>query len=195
MRRRNSLAGSVCKSSTGVPPLNSRARCACHLNDKGQRGGTLLEFAVIAPFFFMMLVGIVAAGSLFFTHNAMVDATRRGARYASMTKATIPGVAAGTIRNTFGNCDSTGEMLSGIKNYAIYGNAAGTGSNVSGLQANNICVEYSNFGMGTGTVTVRVINYNYNFVIPGLSRVIAMPAYRTTVPGESAGAFPSDCQP
>ena len=159
------------------------------LVDKGQRGGTLLEFAVIAPFFFMMLVGIVAAGSLFFTHNALVDATRRGARFASMQAAASP---AGTIRTTDG-CDTTGPSVTAIKNYAIYGNAAGTGTNVSGIQADNLCIEYSNFGVQTGTVTVSIVNYNYNFVIPGLSRVIAMPPYRTTVPGESAGAAPNIC--
>jgi Flp pilus assembly protein TadG len=169
--------------------VSSRARCACHVLDKGQRGGSLLEFVVIAPFFFMMLVGIVAAGNLFFTHNALVDATRRGARYAAMQAAANP---AGTIRTTNG-CDTTGPSLTAIKNYAIYGNDAGTGPNVSSLQPSNICVEYSSFGVQTGTVTVSVQNFNYNFVIPGLSRVIAMPAYRTTVPGESAGASPSAC--
>lgn len=148
-----------------------------------------MEFVFIAPFFFMMLVGIVAAGSLFFTHNAMVDATRRGARFASMQAAANP---AGTIRTTNG-CDTTGPSLTAIKNYAIYGNPGGTGPNVSGLQPANICVEYSGFGVQTGTVTVSVINYNYNFVIPGISRVIAMPPYRTTVPGESAGAGPNVC--
>jgi Flp pilus assembly protein TadG len=156
---------------------------------KGERGGTLLEFAIIAPFFFMMLVGIVAAGNLFFTHNALVDATRRGARYASMQAAANP---AGTIRTTQG-CDTTGPNLAAIKNYAIYGNTAGTGTNVSGLQANNICVEYSSFGVQTGTVTVSISNYNFNFVVPGLTRVISMPAYRTTVSGESAGASSQSC--
>jgi Flp pilus assembly protein TadG len=180
---------SVWNTCTGVPPVDSRARCACHFREHGQRGGTLLEFVVIAPFFFMMLVGIVAAGNLFFTHNAFVDATRRGARYASMQAAANP---AGTIRTTNG-CDTTGPNLTAIKNYAIYGNAAGTGTNVSGLQPSNICVEYSSFGVETGTVTVSIQNFNFNFVIPGISQVIAMPAYRTTVSGESAGAFPQVC--
>jgi hypothetical protein len=83
--------------------------------------------------------------------------------------------------------------LTAIKNYAIYGNAAGTGQNVSGLQPANICVEYSSFGVATGTVTVSIVNFNYNFVIPGISRVIAMPPYRTTVSGESAMPVPPSC--
>lgn len=189
MTARNSHSGSVWKRGTGVRRVNLRAGCACHMIEKGQRGGTLLEFVVIAPFFFMMLVGIVAAGTLFFTHNALVDATRRGARFASMQAAANP---AGTIRTTQG-CDTTGPNLTAIKNYAIYGNTAGTGTNVSGLTPDNICVEYSNFGVQTGTVTVSIQNFNFNFVIPGISRVIAMPPYRTTVSGESAGAAPNVC--
>ncbi len=53
-------------------------------NNKGEHGGTLLEFTITAATFLMMLVGIVAIGHLYFTHNALVEATRRGARYASM---------------------------------------------------------------------------------------------------------------
>ena len=159
------------------------------LTDKRQRGGTLLEFAFIARFFFMMLVGIVAAGNLYFTHNALVEATRRGARFASMQAASA---TAGTIRTTTG-CDSTGPSLTAIQNYAIYGNAAGTGTNLLGLQPANICVEYSGFGMNTGSVSVSITGFNYNFVIPGISKVITMPAYRSTVPGESAGTVWIPC--
>jgi zona occludens toxin (predicted ATPase) len=158
------------------------------LTDKGQRGGSLMEFVFIAPFFMMMLVGIVAAGNLYFTHNALVEATRRGARFASMQAAASP---SGTVRTTVG-CDTTGPRLIEIQRYAIYGNEAGTGTNLMGLQPANICVEYSNFGVNTGTVTVSITGFDYNFVIPGISRVITMPAYRTTVPGESAmQALPS----
>jgi Flp pilus assembly protein TadG len=148
-----------------------------------------MEFVFIAPFFFMLLVGIVAVANLYFTHNAMVEATRRGARYASSQAAATP---AGTVRTTSG-CDTTGPQLTAIKNFAIYGNAAGTGENLLGLQPSNICVEYANFGVQQGTVTVSITGFTKSFVIPGISRVIAMPAYRTTLPGESAGAVPATC--
>ncbi len=164
-------------------------RTKSRLTDKRQRGGTLIEFAFIAPFFFMMLVGIVAAGNFYFTHNAMVEATRRGARYASTQAAATP---AGTVRTTSG-CDTTGPQLAAIRNYTIYGNSAGTGDNLVNLQPSNICVEYANFGVQQGTVTVSFTGFNYNFVIPGISKVVAMPAYRTTLPGESAGALPATC--
>ena len=83
-------------------------------------------------------LGIVAAGNLYFTHNAMVEATRRGARYASTQAAATP---AGTVRTTSG-CDTTGPQLTAIRYYAIYGNAAGTGDNLVNLQPSNICVTF-----------------------------------------------------
>ena len=150
-----------------------------------------MEFVFIAPFFFMMLVGIVAIANLYFTHNALVEATRRGARYAATQAAATP---AGTVRTTNG-CDTTGPSLTAINNFAIYGNSAGTGSNVLGLQPSNICVEYSNFGVAQGTTSVSIRNFNKSFVIPFISRVVAMPAYRTTVPGESAGVPPNPTCP
>src|SRR5215813_12419338 len=60
-----------------------------------ERGGTLIEFTVVASVFFMMLVGIVAAGNLYYTHNALAEATRRGARYAVLN----PGGGATAVQN------------------------------------------------------------------------------------------------
>jgi Flp pilus assembly protein TadG len=154
-------------------------------------GGTLIEFAIVASTFFMMLLAICAGSNLYFTHNALVEATRRGARYAATQAATSP---AGALRTTSG-CDSTGPSLTSIRNYTIYGNSAGTGTNLINLQSANVCVEYSNFGVGTGSVSVSVTGYTYNFVIPGINQRITMPAYRSTAAGESAGTCPAGASP
>jgi hypothetical protein len=160
---------------------------------KDEQGGTLLEFAFVASTFFMMLVGIAAISNLYFTHNALVEATRRGARYAATQPADTQ---CGTRTTGSSKCAA---CLTRIRNYAIYGNSAGTGSNLLNLQPSNITVEYlqtdpskpeTAFGVGTGAVSVSITGFNYNFVIPGISRVIAMPSYRTTVAGESAGVLP-----
>jgi Flp pilus assembly protein TadG len=159
-------------------------------NISGERGSTLIEFAIVASVFFMMLVAICAGSNLYFTHNALVEATRRGARFAATQKAAIPADPAGKVRDTADECDTTGARLTEIKNYAIYGNEAGTGTSLVGLQPTNICVKYSNFGVGQGSVSVTITGYSYHFVIPGIDRQIAMPAYRSTVAGESAGTAP-----
>jgi hypothetical protein len=151
----------------------------------GERGSTIIEFAVVASVFFMMLIGICAGANLYFTHNALVEATRRGARYAAGQPAHTTCGTPTTGSNTCAAC------LTRIQNYAVYGNSAGTGSPlVNGLQRANINVVYSNFGVGQGSVSVSITGYTYNYVIPFINRQITMPAYTSTAAGESAGVLP-----
>lgn len=145
-----------------------------------ERGGTLIEFAIVATVFFMMLVGIVAAGNLYYTHNALVEATRRGARYA--------------VLNPSGGTTA-------VQNVVIYGTdspPSGATSLVYNLQPANVSVCYSGaggcpgqaFGVAAGSVTVTIQNYSFPFVLPTSTTSIAMPPYRTTLTGESAGFIP-----
>lgn len=149
-------------------------------DNRGERGVTILEFAITASVFFMMLVGIVAGGVFFWTHNALVEATRRGARYATLSQNTA---------------------IAEVRNVVVYGNPAGGDmALVPNLEPAHVTVVFSNFGVGRGTVTVGICQegedgctpYEYNFVIPGISETIPMPPYRTTLPGESAGYVPAD---
>ncbi len=57
---------------------------------KGERGSTAVEMAMAAGVFFMMIFGIIEFGRLLYTHNALTDAARRGARYAALHQE-VPG--------------------------------------------------------------------------------------------------------
>jgi len=159
---------------------------------KSERGATLLEFTFVAVTFFTMLLAITSGANFYFTQNALVEATRRGARFAATQAATNP---AGTITACDPNTTTNiGPSLTAIRNYAVYGNAAGTGSPLVGnLQPTNVNVQYCNFGVGNGSVTVYITGYDYSVVIPFISRTITMPQTRTTVRAESAGALPGPC--
>lgn len=149
-----------------------------------ERGVATLEFALTAAAFFMMLVVVLAGGLLFWTRNALVETTRRAARFAATQPASTP---AGTV--TSGT--NVGPSVTAIRNVALYGNAAGTGSKlVENLQPSNITIEYASFGVNTGTVSVSITGYTYNFIVPGINRQITMPPFRATIAGESAGAVP-----
>lgn len=144
-----------------------------------ERGTAIVEFTLTAAFFLMIIMAIISAGHLFFTHNAMVESTRRGARYAAtQCKPDLVG------------CTDSGTSLERVKNVVLYGTpTAGSAPLVNGLTTANIQVDYSpNFGVAQGTVSVKIVTYNYTFAVA--ATVINMPPYQTTVVGESAGTIP-----
>ena len=146
---------------------------------ESESGTAMIEFTITAAAFLMMIMAIVSGGHLFFTHNALVESTRRGARYASL-------VGAPTAQG----CQNNSTTVDGVKNMVLYGTpTAGTSPLVNNLQASNVTVCYSNdYGVGQGTVSVKIENYTYTFAVGAFN--INMPAYQTTVVGESAGTVP-----
>ena len=149
------------------------------IKKESESGTALIEFTLTAAFFLMVIMAIVSAGHLFFTHNALVESTRRGARYAALQ--TKPATE---------SCQNNSTTVGPVKNMVLYGTStAGTAPLVNNLQASNITVCYSSdYGVGQGTVSVKIENYQYTFAVGGL--VINMPAYQTTVVGENAGTIP-----
>jgi Flp pilus assembly protein TadG len=144
-----------------------------------ERGTAIVEFAITAAFFLMMIMAIISAGHLFFTHNAMVESTRRGARYAATQ-----------CKPALAGCVGSDTSLDRVKNVVLYGTpTAGSAPLVNNLTPANIQVDYSSdFGVAQGTVSVKIVNYNYTFAVG--ATVINMPPYQTTVTGESAGFTP-----
>ena len=143
---------------------------------KSEVGAAMVEFTLVASLFLIMIMAIVSGGHLFFTHNAMVEATRRGARYAAMQ-----------CKPNLSGCANSATTVDRVKNMVLYGTpSAGTTPLVHDLQASNITVTFSNdFNVATGTVSVQIDNYQYVFAVAGFT--VSMPSYHTTVAGESAG--------
>jgi Flp pilus assembly protein TadG len=138
---------------------------------RGERGAALLEFAIGATVFLTITFGVLELGRLLWVHNALADAARRGARYA---------------------VNQPQSSAADVKNVAVYGNTAGTGSPlVSDLTPAQINVTYSNFGLATGTVKVEIQSYDFRFVLPLVGTTIRMPSYSTTLTGENAGWVPN----
>ena len=137
-----------------------------------ERGATLVEFAIGATVFVTALFGVLEFGRALWVHNALTDAARRGARYAVVNS----------------NADSAS-----VKNVVVYGNPDGTGTPlINNLSTVNVDVNYSTFGVGEGTVSVSITNYQFQFVVPLIGTTINMPAYKTTLIGESAGYIPAN---
>ena len=154
---------------------------SCRKLRRNEAGSTMAEFAVVATLFFMVLIGIIEFSRLFYTHNALTDAARRGARYAVL---------------------HTQASESCVKNIVVYGEThvhpntcAPQGQPlINGLDTTDVTVDYgpaNSFGMNLGTATVT-IEYSFTLSLPLFSRTIAMPAYSTTLTSESAGTKPND---
>lgn len=151
----------------------------------------MAEFAIISVVFFMMLFAIIEFGRLMYTHSALTDAARRGARYAALHKKTDIDCAKRVV--VYGNthvdpttCAPTGPLL------------------INGLTEANVDVIYegadddndpntpaTDYGMNLGTATVIIKNYSFTLRIPFAQKTFTLPAYRSTLTAESAGLEPS----
>lgn len=135
-----------------------------------ERGSTLVEFSIAATVFLLVMFAVIEFGRAVWTHNALADAARRGARYA--------------VINQAANAAS-------VKNVVVYGSPdGGTSPVVENLTTDNVQVNYSGFGLDAGTVQVTITNYDFKFVVPVIGTKIQMPNYTTTLTGESAGTLP-----
>jgi Flp pilus assembly protein TadG len=139
----------------------------------------LVEFSIIASVFLLSMFAVVEFGRLFWIHNALRDATRRGVRYAIIRK-------------------NDAASLTAIKNVVVYGdpnaNPATALPLVSGLSTSNVVVEYKNFNgiLLSARATVSITGYQFNFAVPMVGGAVTMPAYRSSLPGESVGFVPCD---
>lgn len=77
---------------TGTSPaLARRARRLA----RGERGGAVVEFALVAPLFLLLVFAAIDVGRAFYTVNQLATAVREGARLAAVQ--TNPGAAAPQI--------------------------------------------------------------------------------------------------
>lgn len=168
-----------------------------NLNRKhNEKGATVAEFAVVALLFFTMIFAIIEFGRLLYTHNALTDATRAGARYAALH----PGIT---------EADKTA-----VKNYVVYGpngtfDVDGNPTSpplINDLTTDMVDVEFTGvdldgdpatpgttaYGTNLGNATVSIQNYQFNLNIPVIGRALTLPTYTTTSMAESAGEEPDD---
>lgn len=137
-----------------------------------EQGATLVEFSIAALAFLTVMFGVIEFGRALWVHNALADAARRGARYASL------------------HSDSADDMEK-VKNVVIYGDEDGGDTPmIPNLTPDNVDVNYSDWAVNGGRVTVSITEYEFQFVIPLVGTSITMPSYTTTLTGESIGFVP-----
>lgn len=160
-----------------------------------ESGSTMAEMAIVAGVFLMILISIIEFSRLLYTHNALTDAARRGARYGAIHKQS----ALACVRNVVvygathidenNGCAPTGPpLINGI-------DTANINIIYRGSDTDNDGVADTSYGTNLGTVTVSIESYQFNFLIPYFRVQVNMPHYTTTLPAESAGEEPDDIGP
>lgn len=135
-----------------------------------EQGATLVEFSIAAVVFLTAMFAVIEFGRALWVHNALADAARRGARYASLHSA---------------------DDVEMVRNVVVYGDEdGGTQPLIPNLTTGNVSVNYSNYAVNGGRVTVTITEYQFQFVIPIIGTTITMPSYSTTLTGESIGFIP-----
>ncbi|RQZ10109.1 pilus assembly protein [Burkholderia sp. Bp9031] len=124
----------------------------------GQRGATVVEFALIASILIMLLTGIFEFGRVLFYWGTASEALRLGARTAIVCDINAAGVAKRVTK-----------LLPLLKSA-------------------NVSVNYSPSGCDVNSctfVTVSVTNVTVKTMIPLVNVSITMPPFTTTLPRES----------
>jgi Flp pilus assembly protein TadG len=143
-----------------------------------------MEFTIGASVFLTAIFAVLQFGILLWTHNALTDAVRRGARYAI-----------NQCDPADGSCPGASTSIDRAKKMVVYGTpnpATGAQPVVKGLTTDNVQVSYSGFGVNAGAVKVSIVNYDFSFVVPLFGTTLRMPSYQTTLTGENAGYVPPD---
>jgi hypothetical protein len=162
----------------------------------GEKGAAVAEFAVASLFFFTLLIGIIEFGRLLYTHNALTDAARRGARYATLHKQNVGDCVKNIViygeKHVDGKCEPTGPpLINGIKAQGVTIAVTYAGADTDNDPTDEEPIDTA-YGSNLGTATVEIQNFNFTLGIPLLNLTITMPNYRTTMSAESAGEEPAD---
>lgn len=143
-----------------------------------QKGAALVEFAIIGSVALMLVFAVLEIARATFVVNALSEATRRGARMATVCPINDPAIAEAA---TF-NAPGTG-TTSPIVKYLDTSDFA-----LEYLDANGAVVgdPVGNFGL-IRYVRVRVVDFRHELLIPFVNVNFTMPEFVTVLPRESLG--------
>lgn len=170
------------------------------IHRKSECGKSIAEFAVAATFFFMLVFGVIEFGRFLYTHNALTDAARRGARYAVLHRAEIAQDGTPRVAKCVQNVVMYGETH--ISAYPTCDPLAGHPVLINGIAAATVRVAFKGadldgnpaspnpYGSNLGTATVTIENFSFNINIPLFRLNVPLRTYSTTLPTESAGFEP-----
>lgn len=89
LAKRRLLAGwQSGKNGETLPAANEKLEKPCRLFRRNRRGAAAVEFAVVAPVFFLLVFGMIEYGRMCMVQQVITNASREGARLAVLDGAT-----------------------------------------------------------------------------------------------------------
>lgn len=139
-------------------------------------GATTVEFAIIATALLTILFAVIEFSRALFVVNTLTEATRRGARLATVCPIGDPKPARAAAFSASG---AAGTIIPGLtSSNVVIEYLDADGSVVSSPAANFNAIRY---------VRVRIVNFQLPLVIPLLMPTVTLDGFATTVPRESLG--------
>lgn len=135
------------------------------------RGQALVEFALIAPIFFLLLFGLIEFGRAVYTIQILDNAAREGARYAIVHGAASTCPSGPMPNGEANNCDPSGAKVAKEVRRSAIGVAGLTSGDLSVVTRWCSNVSTCTTGLGNGTnarnQTVQVgVTYTYRTLVP-----------------------------
>jgi len=150
-----------------------------------QQGVYTIEFAIVGAVFFLLLFAVLEVGRLFFVWNVLTEASRRGARLATVCYFDHGAVSA----------------FAPMREAALFNKVPmAPNLSIANLKISYLQLDGSPVGDIDEIKLVRaeIINYQHQLIIPGLFMTLNSPSFATTLPRESLGATrkgPTYCLP
>jgi hypothetical protein len=116
----------------------------------------MVEFALVAPIFFLVLFAIIEGGRFMFYYEALNHATREGARYAIVNGANSLDCPTGPPAPSSEPCDTTGDDVVDRVRASAYGMPPSSVAVVPTWNPNN----------GRGSIVTVEATYTYSTIVP-----------------------------
>ncbi len=141
----------------------------------GRKASAILEFALLAPVFFLLLLGIVENGVIFFAGSTLQYATDNAARYIRTGQAQAASTTQAQLRTRICNdiaplLACNGNLQIDVEAYTGYSSASFAAATDA---AGNLKTTLNNYQPGTACNVVLVRSfYTWNIITPVLSQFL-----------------------
>jgi len=147
------------------------------INFRKQQGVYSVEFAIVGGLFFILLFAVFEVGRLFFVWNILTEASRRGARLATVCYFDTTAISSYEPMRRAAMFDNT-SLAPGL---------TWSNLNISYLRLDGSVVNAADDINDIKLVRAEIVNYQHQLIIPGLFTVLNSPKFSTTLPRESLG--------